>query len=104
MDMAVFVIDTEEIDKGTLEEGFPDWRALREIRQEVDNETIARLEPRQPGTGAVYEEVDMNGETEMPKVRKACHGYPHGIPEASGGTDQVPELQSYCYGVLGTKE
>lgn len=69
MDMAMFVIDTEEIDKGTLEEGFPDGRALREIRQEVDNETIARLEPRQPGTGAVYEEVDMNGETEMPKVR-----------------------------------
>ena len=95
---------TEEIDRGTLEEGFPDGRALREIRQEVDNETIARLEPRQPGTGAVYEEVDMNGETEMPKVRKACHGYPHGIPEASRGTDQVPELQSYCYGVLGTKE
>lgn len=73
-DMAVFVIDTEEIDKGTLEEGFPDGRALREIRQEVDNETIARLEPRQPGTGAVYEEVDMNGETEMPKVRKTYHG------------------------------
>ena len=46
----------------------------------------------------------MNGETEMPKVRKACHGYPHGIPEASGGTYQVPELQSYCYGILGTKE
>lgn len=45
-DMAVFVIDTEEIDRGTLEEGFPDGRALREIRQEVDNETIARLEPR----------------------------------------------------------
>lgn len=100
----MFVIDTEEIDKGTLEEGFPDGRALREIRQEADNETIARLEPRQPGTGAVYEEVDMNGETEMPKVRKAYHGYPHGIPEAGGGTDQVPELQSYCYGVLGTKE
>ena len=95
---------TEEIDRGTLEEGFPDGRALREIRQEVDNETIARLEPRQPGTGAVYEEVDMNGETEMPKVRKAYHGYLHQIPEASGGTDQVPELQSYCYGVLGTKE
>lgn len=72
-----------------MEEGFPDGRALREIRQEVDNETIARLEPRQLGTGAVYEEVDMNGETEMPKVRKAYYGYPHGIPEASGGTDQV---------------
>ena len=26
----VFVIDTEEIDKGTLEEGFPDGRALRD--------------------------------------------------------------------------
>ncbi len=53
-----------------MEEGFPDGRALREIRQEVDNETIARLEPRQPGTGAVYEEVDMNGETEMPRCGK----------------------------------
>ena len=53
MDMAVFVIDTEEIDKGTLEEGFPDWRALREIRQEVDNETIVRLELWQSGNGRV---------------------------------------------------
>lgn len=86
--VAVFVIDMEEIDKGTLEEGFPDGRALREIRQEVDNETIARLEPRQPGTGAVYEEVDMNGETEMPKVRKAADGC--GFQSAGGFTAGIP--------------
>ena len=33
----------------------------------------------------------MNGETEMFKMRKAYHGYPHGIPGASGDTYQVPE-------------
>lgn len=32
-DMAVFVIDTEGIDKGTLEGDFLDGRVLREIRQ-----------------------------------------------------------------------
>lgn len=39
-----------------MEEGFPERKVLIEMRQEVDNETIARLEPRQPGTGAVYEQ------------------------------------------------